>query len=109
MLFSLHYKVGNFDLVKLILCGNDIDDEGIQLLVPLVSRMSSLKCLGLGSNSLATPTGWQALTVYFQSPNFGLRELFLDENNVDDEMLISYSSALKIEKKGEVISHLSKK
>ena len=64
-------------MVKLILCGNDIDDEGIQLLVPLVSRMS-----------------WQALTGYLQSPNFGLREFFLVENNVDDDTLIAYSNAL---------------
>ena len=37
----------NLDLVKLNLGSNIIDDEGLQLLVYLVSRMSSLEVLDL--------------------------------------------------------------
>jgi len=67
----------NLDLVHLDLCSNNIDDEGIALLVKLVSSMKSLKSLGLGGNRLVTPAGWQSLTEFMQSPNFALEELDL--------------------------------
>jgi len=66
----------NLDLVKLDVSGNNIDDDGLQLLIRIASRMSSLKHLHLGSNRVTT-AGWQALTGYLQSPNVALRELDL--------------------------------
>jgi len=84
----------NLDLAKLILCSNSIDDEGIQHLVHLVSNMSSLKELRLDNNYSVTTIGWQALTSYFRSPHFALEDLDLDENNINDDTLIAFTSAL---------------
>jgi len=83
----------NLDLVNLDLGSNQIDNDGIQRLVQLVSNMSSLKCLSLSDNR-SVLTGWQALSGYLQSPNLALRELGLNENNIDDDTLIILTSAL---------------
>ena len=84
----------NLDLVKLNLSGNSINDEGMQLLVRLLSSMTSLKYLNLADNQLVTPSGWQALTGYLQSPNFALRELYLNENNINDDTVIAITNTL---------------
>ena len=84
----------NLDLEELKLSGNSIDDNGMQLLMRLVSNMSSLKQLNLSSNSSVTPTSWQALTGFLRSPNFALRELYLSQNYIDDDTLIALTSAL---------------
>jgi len=84
----------NLNLVDLDLSVNSIGDDGIQLLVPLVSRMTSLKCLDLSETSWLTPTGWQALAGFLQSPNFALEELYLGENNINDDTVITFTSAL---------------
>jgi len=84
----------NLNLMKLNLRSNQINDEGVQLLISLVSRMTSLKVLGLGDNVLVTHTGWQALTGYLQSPNFALEELHLDDNDCGDDAVIAFTSAL---------------
>jgi len=84
----------NLDLVELKLSGNSIDDEGMQLLVRLVSRMTSLKYMNLSCNHLITPTGWLALSDYLQSPNFALETLDLDENILHDDTVAAFASAL---------------
>jgi len=83
------------DLVELNLNSNAIDDEGIQLLVRAVSNMSSLKNLKLEGNHSVSFAGWQSLTGYLQSPNnFALEELHVDNNNLNDVLLVSFTSAL---------------
>jgi len=84
----------NLDLVKLNLSCNSIDDDGLQLLVRLVSRMSSLEQLDLSSNSSVTHTCWQDLSGYLQSTSFALEELRLDGNNINDDTLAVLTSAL---------------
>ena len=85
----------NLDLVELGLCANTIDDEGIYFLVPLVSSMRSLKYLYLRNNRRVTPTGWQALSEFFQSPNFALVDLALATNIcINDDTIVSFASAL---------------
>ena len=86
----------NLDLVNLSVGSNTIDDDGMQLLMPLVSSMSSLKCLNLRCNRSVTPVGWQALTGLIQSPNFVLRELYLNSNGLKFglDLLIDFTSAL---------------
>ena len=91
----------NFELVKLYLSDNNIDDDGIQLLTPLVSRMSTLKNLSLKDNQSVTPTGWLALSGYLRSPSFGLRELLHRHN---DDTMIAFTSALIHNKTLTVIS-----
>lgn len=79
----------NLDLSRLDLGGhNNIDDDSIQHLIPLLSRMSSLKHLSLSENEVATPSGWQALTGYLQSPNFAV------DNNINDDTVVAFSTAL---------------
>ena len=84
----------NLDLADLNLNSNSIDDQGIQLLVPLVSRMNSLKRLCLSCNQRATPTGWRALSAFLQSPNFALQELPLFENSINDDTVVAFANAL---------------
>jgi len=84
----------NLDLEKLDLDRNNIDDEGIQILVRLISTMTSLKSLCLDENELVSTAGWQGLTEFFQRPDFALEELSLGENNVDDDTLIPMTIAL---------------
>ena len=84
----------NLELIDLNLNSNSIDDEGIQLLVRLVSGISSLKCLDLSGNYRVTPTGWLALSDYFRSPNFSLKTLVLDYNYINDDTVIAFTSAL---------------
>lgn len=83
----------NLDLKKLNLHSNQIDDEGMQILVSLISDMSSLTHLGLGRNYLVTSAGWQSLANHLQSPNCALEELEL-ENNLDDETLVAFARIL---------------
>jgi len=84
----------NMSLVQLSLYKNSIDDEGMQLLVRLVSRMSSLEFLDLSEIRLVTPVGWQALSDYVQSPNFALTKLHLYGNNINDDTVVAFTNAL---------------
>ena len=93
----------NLNLAKLDFGSSNIDNEGLQLLIPLVSRMSSLKFLGLGSTSKVTLNGWQALTGYLQSPT-ALEELYLHENHVNNDTVIAFASALAHNKTLKLIS-----
>ena len=92
--FFTSIQDSNMNLVKLDFSDNDIDDEGIQLLTRLVSRMSTLKTLNLKENQSVTPTGWQALSGYFQNINFALESLDLSDNNIEDDAVIAFTSAL---------------
>ena len=82
------------DLGWWYLGNNSIDDYGMHLLVRLVSSMGSLKDLDLSSNIRVTAAGWQALTGYLRSPNFVLEELDISQNNIDDDTLVAFTSAL---------------
>ena len=84
----------NLDLTLIDFSFGNIDDEGMQLLVPLVSRMSSLKELRLNDNHSVTPSGWIRLSELFQSPNSTLRQLDLDNNTLNDDVIVAFSSAL---------------
>jgi len=90
----LQQQEPNLDLVELNLGNNSIDDDGLQLLVRLVSSKTSLKCLSLICNRSVTPTGWQALSRLLQCPNLALEILDLDENNLNDDTVVEFASAL---------------
>jgi len=84
----------NLALTKLILNGNCIDDQGMELLIQTVSIMSSLEHLEVAANRLVTPIGWQALSDYPQSPSFALEEILLDENEINDDIIVAFTNAL---------------
>jgi len=92
--FTTLQDSNNTRLAELCLHSNQIDDEGIRQLVPLVSNMTSLKHLTLNNNRSVTPTGWLALSDYLQSPNFALKELCLFDNNINDDTVAAFTSAL---------------
>jgi len=94
LLFFNALQDSNLNLGKLFLGNNNIDDEGIQLLIRLVSSMTSLKRLDLGMNRLITPTGWQAFTGYLQRPNIALEDLDLASNKVNDDTVVGLTSVL---------------
>jgi len=91
---SLFTSLQGSNLAELGLDNNNLSDEEMQLLVPLVSSMGSLKDLRLGYNQLVTPTGWHALSGFFQSPNCSLKELCLAGINLNDDTIVSFASAL---------------
>jgi len=94
----------NLDLVKLHLGANNIDDEGIRLLTRVLLTMSSLRYLNLGDNREATPIGWLELSTYLQSPTCVLKELDLDDNNINDDAVVSFARALTSNKTLENLS-----
>jgi len=92
-LFSL-LQDSNLDISTLYLDSNRIDNEGMQLLVGILSGMRSLRYLNLRSNLLVTPNGWQSFAQLLQSPNCTLERLELTDNNVNDDTVVSFSNAL---------------
>jgi len=83
----------NLNLVKLYLESSSIDSQGMELLMQLVSRMSSLKYLDLNQNSVS-PSGWRPLIEYMRSPNFALKQLHLNGNKINDNTVAAFASAL---------------
>lgn len=94
VLFTTLRHNSNLNLRKLHLYGNKIDDQGMQLLVQLLSNMTSLKDLRLNRHYSVPPTGWQALTGYLRSPRFALEELRLNDYRMNDDTLIAFANAL---------------
>ena len=92
-LFNLSQS-SSMKLVKLHLGSNEFGYDGFQSLIRLVSNMSSLKCLSLGRSGSVSPSSWQALTRYLRSPNFALEELHLNDNRLNDDTVIAFTSAL---------------
>lgn len=93
----------NLNIAKLDFGSSNIDDRGLQLLIPLVSRISSLKFLGL-SKSRFTSAGLQALIGFLQRPNFTLEELFLHGNYLNNDLVVVFASALEHNKTLKVFS-----
>jgi len=72
----------------------ELDDEGIDVLIPVLKKHSSLHQLWLNSNPSITSKGWQILASILEAPNSNLEELYIGSNNVDDEALAIFATAL---------------
>jgi len=94
----------DLDLVHLYLGDNNIDDEGMQLLVRLLSNMISLKYVNLSWNQSVTPVGWRAFTGFLLNPNFALEYLGLYANRINDDIVVAFASALAHNKTLESMS-----
>ena len=70
-------------LVKLVLSGTSICNEGVTTLGRLLSNMSSLKALGMDSNRSITPQGWQTFFTTLQDSTLNLVELSFKYNNIN--------------------------
>ena len=77
-------------LQKLNLHGNNIDDEGVEVLVnALNNNVNTLQELKLGSNQSITIKGWKTLSTLLEMPDSILVTLHVNNNNIgDDEALV---------------------
>ena len=82
------------ELQNLYLSNNDIGDEGIEALVPALTTCSHLKQLHLCDSPLITTRGWQRFATILEASNSNLEELYIYRNNVDDDAVASFASAL---------------
>ena len=58
----------------------------------------------MGGNREATPISWLELSAYLQSPTCVLKELDLDDNNINDDAVVSFARALAGNKSLENLS-----
>jgi len=86
----------NLDLEELYIGSNSIDNEGMQLLIRMISSMTSLKRLNLSQNGEPVDSVvWQSLSEVFQSPNCTLEHIDMCYNiNVDNDVVVAYANAL---------------
>ena len=81
-------------LQYLYLSNTDINDEGIEALVPILATCSHLKRLNLSNNTSITTRGWQRSAAVLEAPNSNLQELYIRQNNVDDEAAAAFAKAI---------------
>ena len=82
------------NLQKLNLSDNNIDDEGIEVLVQALSKNNQLQDLDLGSNRSITIRGWTALSTLLEMPSSNLKSLDVSPNNIGDEGELVFVNAL---------------
>ena len=80
------------NLQQLNLRNNDIDDEGVDLLVGALAN-SRLGVLNLSNNSI-TARGCESLAGLLEGPKSNLEELHLSHNNIGDEGALIFANAL---------------
>jgi len=82
------------DLDDLDLCGNNLNDEGIDILVCALKCLSLLK-LNLSYNDGISSEGSKLVSTLLDNPFCKLEELRVDRDNfVEDEELATYANAL---------------
>lgn len=82
------------ELQHLYLSGNEINDEGIEALVPAIESCNHLKTLYLDGNPSITTKGWKNLASILEAPDCTLETLMLADDNIDDEAAATFASAL---------------
>jgi len=82
-------------LQQLDLGSNELDDESIGVLVPVLKNYSHLESLRLTDNDSITSKGWQHLATILENPNSNLKELNLyGRSNFDDKALTVFARSL---------------
>ena len=82
------------ELQHLDLSRIELDDEGIDILVPALKNSSNLHKLYMHDNDPVTSRGWQHLASILASPNSNLITVGMASNNVDDKALAAFASSL---------------
>jgi len=72
---------------------NEIDDEGIDALAPAL-EICTLPTLRLGNNLSVTTRGWRRFASILEAPTCSLKTLYILGRNVDDEAVVTLTSAL---------------
>jgi len=80
-------------LQSLTLYENNIDDEGIAVLVNGLANCNPLATLNLAANELVTIRGWKKLCTLFDTSN-SLEDLSIYGNNIEDEGALVFANAL---------------
>jgi len=81
-------------LQTLDLSSSELNDEGIDALVPALKSCNHLKSLSLSDNTSITTRGWQQVASILKAPNSNLNNLYLTRNNIDEEALTVFANAL---------------
>ena len=71
------------ELQNLIIYNNEINDDGLEALVPALANCNRLEMLRLFCNPSITTRGWRSLASILESSNSNLTELDVDQNNFD--------------------------
>ena len=82
------------ELEELELDDNDINDEGIDALIPALKNCHHLHTLDLSNNAAVSLRGWQHLATILETPNSNLKELQISNNNIDDQTQAKFVNAL---------------
>jgi Leucine-rich repeat (LRR) protein len=82
-------------LQKLDLDCNDINDEGVEVLVNALANGNQLKELYLGSNESITSRGWKTLATLLEMPGSAIKKLSVGCNDIGDEGALVFANALQ--------------
>ena len=81
-------------LQHLDLGSNELDDEGIDTLVPVLSKCTKLQELYIDNSPSITTRGWHHIATLLEAPDSNLKILSINRNNVDDQVLTFMVDAL---------------
>jgi len=73
---------------------NNINNEGVELLVQALSKNNQLQDLDLSNNEDITITGWKAVSTLLELPDTKLKTLKIIHNNIGDEEALVFANAL---------------
>ena len=82
------------ELKYLYISHNEINDDGIEALVPALKSCSHLEELNICNNPSIITNGWQRLASVLEAPNSNLDRLHISQNNIDDEAVEAFANAL---------------
>jgi len=71
----------------------EINDQGIDILIPALKMSDHLQSLKLENNSIASKR-LQKLALLLEPPSSNLKSLYIAENNIDDEVVTTFTGAL---------------
>ena len=72
----------------------NIDDEGVEDLVNALSNGHKLEWLELSWNESITIKGWKKVSTLLEIPGCKLEKIYVDGNNIGDEGVLVFASAL---------------
>ena len=82
-------------LQKLYLSGNNIDDEGVEVLVNALSNGNKIEVLDLSWNEVITIKGWKEVATLLEMPDTKLETLNIANNNMGNDGALVFANALK--------------
>ena len=89
------FRCSATELQHLDLGDNEINDEGIDALVPVFNNCSHLQTLVFKNNPAISMRGWRCVATILESPNCSSLINLHTGNNVDDEVVTTLTRALE--------------